>query len=315
MIPIKEYFTEQDRQVFYKGISKKALENLIKDRIVSPHIYGRIFIKKKLLIFFNGKCAFCETFEGTELKKEIRKKIEIEKALWSWQVEHYRPQAGVMGEKHTGYYWLGYECTNFLVACPICNGLQWKGYHFPIHLTSYRLTKDDFIENNILDIDKCNIGNAIFGKEIPMLLNPVIDKPKDFIQFYKDGRVKGKDKEQRGQISIDKYGLDRQQLRILRKKIVDDIKNNILHTVKAIRVNSKINKPQQAVFVGIIHECLKQLINEIRNPKTPFIAFRITVLDKFDEFVLNNEDKITQLPFVLDYKKELLDAYRILKMN
>ena len=84
-----------------------------------------------------------------------------------------------------------------------------------------RLSIDHFIENGRLVTNRCSIFHDIFKMEEPVLINPVIDKPQAFIEFFADGTVKGKNF--RGEQSVKIYGLNRTLLIVARKKIIDDI--------------------------------------------------------------------------------------------
>ena len=155
-----------------------------------------------------GKCGFCEspildTYPG--------------------DVEHYRPKsaitalreeadalgqqqeglAGITGRltkpvADTGYYWLAYEWTNYLLACSVCNGL--KGTIFPVKpdATGPPL-KDNFSED-------------------ALLLNPFEKKlPASHLEFKSNGFVQ--DKTLYGRATIETCGLYREQLRSTRKDI------------------------------------------------------------------------------------------------
>jgi uncharacterized protein (TIGR02646 family) len=47
-------------------------------------------------------------------------------------VEHFRPKGAVDGDRaHGGYWWLAYECSNYLLGCTICNRTRKKA-SFPL---------------------------------------------------------------------------------------------------------------------------------------------------------------------------------------
>lgn len=305
MIPIKQYFSENDRKALYALLAKRKqgkiplLKSLIKDKKehqFRSDLYGNDFIKEQLLAFFHGKCAYCEDFMGNE---KINGKPD-----WDWETEHYRPKAGVAEHAtHSGYYWLAYECTNLLLACNACNHWSRKGNHFPIEVEGNRLTEVDFIENENLIIDSLNIYLPHFQLEQPILLNPVIDTPKDFLEFFADGTVRGKN--HRGDVSIQIYGLDRQTLRTKRKKIVDRIRKSLAFNVKILGQNRN-----EQTLTHIVSFYLKQLSDEIQNPKSDFIAFRCAVLEHFEHFILLNENEIVMNePFVIPHQAALLKVY------
>lgn len=307
MIYIQKYFNEQDRKALYdlledkKQAKKPILEDLMERKKLHnfrQDLYANQRVQDQLLVFFHGKCAFCEDFRNNERKEDG-------KPDWDWQTEHFRPKAGVSEDKtHHGYYWLGYECTNFLISCYTCNQ-QYKGTQFPIMQGTTRLTVDHFIENGRLETNRCSIFHNIFEMEEPVLINPVKDKPQEFIEFFADGTVKGKN--YRGEESIKIYGLNRMLLIVARKKIIDGIMINIDSILKFREHN--IDKQ---FFINIINHYLIILVKEIDEPKSTFIAFRRTVLAHFDTFVLQNDTNITlsNLAFMKRYQADLLNAYQ-----
>ncbi len=312
MIKINKYFTKKDSQSIYKGLSQKRqdgkplLENLKEQKnkhSFRPDLYGSDKIKRKLRSFFHDKCAFCESYA---------KSAENEGQLQTiWQVEHYRPKAGVTEDKdHKGYYWLAYESTNLLTACYRCNALS-KGNHFPIKGGTERAKADSFIENDEIDFNKCTIHNIT---EQAILLNPVIDNPDDFLLFCKDGSIKSKEENERGKQTIDILGLDKPDLVRERKTIIDAIRNGIQK--EALKLHYETKKKKSAIIsksafrVIIKHYYYKEILLKIRETTTPYIAFRVAILRNFEEFILKNEDKTTDKDFVLPYQSELLNAYR-----
>ena len=308
MIQIKKYFTEADRKALYDTLAnrkqdgKPLLVHLIQQgnkHTFNSSLYGSDVIKDKLLDFFHGKCGYCEDFMGN---RRIKGKPD-----WDWEIEHYRPKANVLEDPlHGGYYWLAYECTNFLIVCSICNGFRRKGSKFPIATGAIRLTGVHFIENDNLKTEVCSILNPIFETEEPLLINPVIDKPKDFIEFFPDGTVKGKN--ERGEKSIEVYGLDRQTLSIMRKGIVDNIKKSIA-LVLEIAIESG-HSVERAIKIAI-NRHINELVIETESPKTRFIAFRYAILNHFDSFIITNENGIghNTKPFILPKREILLSVY------
>lgn len=299
MIHISKYFTEQDRIALYdllrdvKQDKIPILEHLLKEPKKHNFRYGSEALSDTLLIFFHGKCAYCEDFRGNKRNADG-------KPAWSWQVEHFRPKVI--------YYWLGYECTNFLISCHDCNSKQCKGEQFPLISSITQLKVDDFIKNGQLEIAHCNIFHDIFKTEQPILINPVIDKPHEFIAFLPDGTVT--DKNDRGKESIKIYGLNRPLLIQNRKAIIDEIGK---------KMNADLRWYKQSFdkqyFIKLLKLHLKNLVAEIKEPTTPFIAFRRTVLWHFDTFVINNNDNITfkKLTFLKRYQKDLWAAYQELR--
>jgi hypothetical protein len=100
----------------------KDLTNEITNRIARNEVVdfpGELWTELKSLIFVlsHGKCAYCEAFVRDVSKGDV---------------EHYRPKAPVPGEDdHRGYFWLAYDESNYLPACPECN-TSGKGRKFPV---------------------------------------------------------------------------------------------------------------------------------------------------------------------------------------
>jgi hypothetical protein len=156
-----------------------------------------------------GKCGFCES-----------------PILESYpgDVEHYRPKSAIsslrededsLGQQQeglggitgrltqavspTGYYWLAYEWSNYLLACSICNGL--KGTIFPVKNVPRIVPplKDNFSED-------------------PLLLNPFEKKlPASHLKFQPNGFVQSKTLY--GRATIQTCGLYREELRKARLDI------------------------------------------------------------------------------------------------
>ena len=322
MIYIKKYFDETDRKALYDSLADKnqgkkeekkpLLVHLIHHKnkhYFNSNLYGTEVIKDKLLSFFHGKCGYCEDFMGNthvELKPD-----------WDWQIEHYRPKAKVFEDHlHTGYYWLAYECTNFLIGCPICNGLRRKGDKFPIANGVNRLTDVNFVENNSLKLDVCSLFHPIFKTEKPLLVNPVLDNPKDFFAFLPDGTMEGKDVEGRGDTSIKIYGLDRKALRLRRRKIVDNIRKSIAKEMKRLVQIKNPDVKNKKIKEEIEHH-LKDLLSDIKNPESTFIAFKCAIFVQFDSFIFKNENALAygSEPFIMPERVALLNAYMEMKQK
>lgn len=124
------------------------------DLSFKPGIYNGTGVKTQLLADQHGKCAFCESKRGRDFGA----------------VEHYRPKGGwnaQPGEPVTkpGYYWLAYSWDNLLFCCSVCNTIYKKNL-FPLADESGR------------DIEHQDIS-----REMPLILNPYQDDPKDYLVF------------------------------------------------------------------------------------------------------------------------------------
>ena len=148
--------------------------------------------------FFSGKCAYCE--------------INVSGGFFG-EGEHFRPKNGVRvrnggklaavtksdGSAHDGYYWLAYDAGNLLPACDKCNNK--KSNQFPIRAAYV--------------FDPPVPGADIDLQEEPLLVHPCRDDPGGHLKFGVAGTIAALD--DKGQRTIEVFGLDRDKLAELRK--------------------------------------------------------------------------------------------------
>lgn len=172
-----------------------------------PSVKGRFYFGEDCA--FQGKCAYCETYLLVNQSPDI---------------DHYRPKQGVADERgkpvlvdygtgeaeeHRGYYWLAYDWKNLLPSCEKCNRASLikeeiigKYTRFPVS-GPHALHEDEI------------------ASEKPLLINPLVDDPDDFIRVNtENGLLEGKDGDGgRGETTIRILGLNtREQLHERRKK-------------------------------------------------------------------------------------------------
>lgn len=158
-------------------------------------IYGHPEVKNVLRDAQHDKCCFCESKIGH---------------ISFGDVEHYRPKSGWIQDKETinrpGYYWLSYDWENLLLSCQICNQRHKKN-HFPLRNGANRAL------SHMHDI----------AVEEPLFTHPTIDNPEDFITFHDEMSVpiNGSD---RGTMTIDRLGLNREDLSYYRRKSLTAIR-------------------------------------------------------------------------------------------
>jgi uncharacterized protein (TIGR02646 family) len=147
-------------------------------------IYAHRSVKDALRKAQHDKCALCES--------------KITHIAYG-DVEHFRPKAGYRQDPdealvQPGYYWLAYEWSNLLFCCQLCNQ-QFKGNHFPLADPARRARthRDDV------------------SREEPLLINPSIEDPADFLEF-RENVVRAIDDNPRGIATIKVFGLDRGEL-------------------------------------------------------------------------------------------------------
>ena len=182
-------------------------------------LLGADDLKEALIGLFRGTCPFCES----RLSIGERQKVA-----------HFRPKHraaqldGKVDPLH--YWWLVYEWRNLYASCFGC--LSNKGPRFPVKGKRAEYNEDD---------------PQSIAQEHALLLDPCgDDDPEAELQFLEDGTVRSDS--ERGQITIDVFGLNRMQLVKARREhceIVDHVGNLFLTD----------NEPlewQEENFVGVV---------------------------------------------------------------
>lgn len=160
------------------------------------------------------KCYYCESQGEAMLKLEV---------------EHYRPKERVsakdlaLGQVHNGYYWLGNEWSNLLLACRACNGGSAKGTRFPILNNPNRVNHGAPVTAAMaLNRRMCRLDLAPLLSEDPVILNPEYDTPEDHLTFLPNGQIVERNSSPRGQQTIQILQLYRDPLLTARSKIVNE---------------------------------------------------------------------------------------------
>ncbi len=158
--------------------------------------YGAPPVKKALIRWQHGKCAFCEA------------KID---ANQYGDVEHFRPKGAVADPAtgrltRSGYWWLAYDWSNLFFVCQICNQ-AFKKNHFPLVDAARRARgpEDDLTA------------------EAPLLLNPERDEPSEHLGFEAEMIVP---RTARGEATVRLLGLDRESM--------DEARRSVWHVLSAL---------------------------------------------------------------------------------
>lgn len=206
--------------------------------------YKTADIKERLKILYHHKCAYCE--------------YKVEQG----HIEHYRPKQI--------YYWLAYSWDNLLYCCPTCN--LFKGTNFEIKGVTVNPPKETD------DLSDINIWSSIkYDKEEnPQLLNPERDELKNVFVFDVEGHIKGNNCE-RATYTIEKCHLDRIFLVDERRKIIDDLKNN----VKAEILSSKTKDVQKERISLLTEHFLRSAMDKTNT----FTAYRVAAIEWLDDIV------------------------------
>ncbi|HZH86377.1 MAG TPA: hypothetical protein VFD77_03605 [Brumimicrobium sp.] len=256
------------------------------------HIDVKIELKKyslgllKLPEDANAKCYYCEST------------IEVGASL---QVEHYRPKDAVdkedtNGNPYAGYYHLGLEWTNLLLACANCNGSGAKGTRFPIKYNR-AIQFNPILTNSILDRTKLKASSSELLSEGPLLINPEIQEPDTHFTYSSSGNIKGKTEEGRTTGSILK--LDR----ILLRKARIDVLRSYINMFNAFIVSHKRNPSAGwAMFDDLVEGVCKQMIDDSNNLELTYIQWRKFICSHFILTVLPQIDINYRIRVYLIYR-------------
>lgn len=205
MIRVKKNYSQIPDALTTNGSEMKR-EAALKERRqhnFSAYYYSGKSVKKHLREIYKNKCAYCE--------------CRIDEGA-AWQADHFRPKKSVAEDKdHPGYYWLAYEWSNLLLCCPTCN--RKKSDRFPIQ--GFRVKEPQHKQT------EWRADSPTFLTEKPLLLNPELDYPEDHLTFLPDGSIRDKNVSKRGTETIRICDLNRESLRLKRKRLVDKFNNDI----------------------------------------------------------------------------------------
>jgi len=298
MISIDKSIINKPNNLTYKSC-EKALEEVIisKSGEKINSIYNSAKVKESLLKLYNNKCAYCES--------------KINPATSSVRIDHYRPKDKVkdIDKKeiigHNGYYWLGYEWTNLLPTCEICNSK--KSNIFPIKIENQRRKEPELLPNNKIDTLKQLINSDFLKSENPLILNPEIDKPENYFVFLATGEIKpvsinGADI-QKGITTKKVCDLDRDDLIIARKNKIDDSVEKLKKYLLEYDTNKNFD---------ILKSKVKDIFNEIvikTQTKFEYSRLHFFIVYKIDEFIFSKFDSIPR------HKQLIVDLYLEFRNN
>ena len=207
-----------------------------------------------------AKCYYCES------------KISHGATL---QVEHFRPKAKVEAGENDhlelpGYYWLGLEWTNLLLSCPKCNGKDAKGNKFPITGVRAQPLNPLTIVDGALTLSRANCfaHEGLLHDELPVLLNPEVDRPEEYLTFDLMANFNGHGPEaSRGEISKHIYRLNRDELLWERQKVWNEIKNLMNIYIHSFQAN--------LIDENALRHFLKIIVKDMLKRKQPTEEFSL----------------------------------------
>ncbi len=170
-------------------------------------------------------------------------------------VEHYRPKST--------YYWLAYSWDNLLLCCDKCN--VYKANHFETDGEKAAFSEDDL--THIHDLAK-----RYNELESPRLVNPELEDVESRLQFTETGDVDSDDK--RVKYTIETCRINRNSANEKRKTIYDDFSKKF--QVKMYEY--KMKKDPESI--GAIKGLIVDFIEDSKNPRKEYLAFRRWIIDK-----------------------------------
>jgi uncharacterized protein (TIGR02646 family) len=244
------------QQIIRDGNGKNIDEDIYKGKnyLIYDHTNNKMFgdVQKALKDLYHNKCAYCE-------------KITTEP-----DIEHYRPKNEVMIPNisrrgswtklsgHNGYYWLAYEWSNLIPSCDKCNRFGGKSTRFPILDESRRISIPIIVNDLPTNIDAIYLNQI----ELPYLLHPEIDEPKNYFKFDIFGQIAGTDNEGRGEMTIKICNLRHTDLNLWRKEVILEFNQAFLDVWEIYYISNK----DENLLSLLVNQIFQKFINHIQNP-------------------------------------------------
>ncbi len=240
----------------------------------ASNIYAHYTVIKKLRQIYHDKCAYCES------------KIVSSPTL----IDHYRPK--------DPYYWLAYEWSNLLPACERCHSSKNKS-HFPLLNEERRIIsptgRTDWVANS----------EALLN-EGPLLLNPEIDDPANYLAFHRDGRIYAIGNNLKGKKTIRVLNLNRTMLVSARKEKIDsyvslferqlgEISNLIL------RLGKKPESLKKEELDPLLNIAFRHPLNDLKEENRPEEEYALLagyMLQNFNSFFVDEFEDSHQQEFL-----------------
>lgn len=207
--------------------------------------YSDESVKEALHRLFQGKCAYCETHYA---------------ASQPMDVEHFRPKSEIRTADDKvikpGYWWLAAEWRNLLPSCIDCNRERNQLTVMPGNAVQ-KVKSGKETRFPLLDEGK-RVSYATrdkLGQEEPGLLDPCEPslKPQEHLVFQANGSVTaaivGGKPSQRGEWSIEIYGLNRTELVRARQLVLRVVQHRLL------TINAMAEIMQHSDFSRIVDLC------------------------------------------------------------
>lgn len=169
------------------------------------------------------------------------------------------------------------QWSNLVLSCERCNGK--KSNRFPLQATGVRIFTPEFEADGHCTASYKNIRSAVYAAETATLLNPEFDLVESHFVFQPDGEMRSLTA--RGTETIDILKLNCHALRIARKKILDEMVNEIETCVDNYLASGHTS--HLTISLMQVFDKLSRLPDR-RKPYSRFAWFMFT---KFDLFFAN----------------------------
>lgn len=238
-----------------KGFSKEvaAARRAVKSAIAAgqkldaiPELWRDEKYKRAFSNAQHGKCGYCETFalnhpaamEHFAPKGEVE--VLLDEGVEADGLHHVRDRR-TLAASSTGYHWLAFDWSNWLLACERCN-TGWKRSLFPV--------REDLTPAFVQALEAAHRLGGIEGakaflvanplpapsrrrKVTPLLLNPFgPEDAVDHLAFSEIGQIAPRNGSEHGRQTIRTCGLHRESLRRARQGIAAD---TVRHTARLTR--------------------------------------------------------------------------------
>lgn len=241
--------------------------------------YGHQEIRDELNDIYYGKCAFCESLIGH---------------VSTPHVEHFRPKAKITGLNENGYYWLGYEWSNLLLACPSCNGA--KSTKFPLFRTNYVVNHPTDLLGNI-NYANFNIINGYLSVERPLLINPEYWHPDKLLTIDYFGKLIPIKNNVFARTTIEEIELNRDELVAKRQGEIDKIIVRIEEQIFERYSDDPLTDRQ---YMNQLNNIFKEIISRI-DKKSEYTLLGKCMIEKFDELILEDIEP--------EFRNEIMDHF------
>ena len=244
----------------------------------SDNYYGHEEVRDALNTIYHGKCCYCE-----------RKPESI------LQIEHYRPKGRITSVSPTGYYWMGNEWSNLMLACDTCNNK--KRSKFPL-VDENNVRTHPVGVNGDFDISQVSSDSFHLSQEDPLIISPEIVDPSDYLTINELGHYEAIDAGDHGKLTIRYLGLNRDSYVFRRQSIIDSIIDDINdQTYERYHPIDPLTPEQYRRQLNII---FKKLI-ERTHDDIEYNMLGNCMIEKFEEIILEDIEE--------EFRSDILDSF------